>query len=65
MLTGPVGRTTVVIDGRRVRVAQSDCRNQICVHAGVKTRTGSVIVCVPNRVVVQLIGRGGLDGITR
>ncbi|MEO0079551.1 MAG: NusG domain II-containing protein [candidate division WOR-3 bacterium] len=64
-LTGPVGRTTVVIYKHQVRIAQSDCPNRLCVRSGTKERAGSVIVCAPNRVVVQLVGKGGLDAITR
>jgi len=39
-----------------VYVAKACCRNQICVNAGTHTRTGSLIACLPNRVVVSIVG---------
>lgn len=62
---GPVGRTTVRVDGRTARVVESDCPEKRCVRQGRIARAGQLVVCVPNRVVVRLTGRGGLDGITR
>ena len=41
-----------------VRMDSSDCRNQICVDTGVISRTGETIVCLPNRVVVEILGTG-------
>lgn len=51
------GENTVEIDGVRVRMLESDCRDQVCVETGWLTRAGQSAVCVPNRVVVRLTGR--------
>lgn len=63
-LTVPVEGTyhlTVTLDRDGVRVAESDCPGQDCVHTGVITRAGQSIVCLPEQVVVQLSG-GGTGG---
>jgi len=62
---GPVGRTTVQVSGRTVRVAESDCPEQRCVRQGRISGAGQVIVCGPNRVVVRMAGQGELDAVTR
>ena len=57
---------TVAADGGGVRVAESDCPTQDCVHTGVITRAGQSIVCLPAQVVIHLEGAasgGGPDVI--
>lgn len=39
-----------------VRVSDSDCPGQDCVHTGAISRTGQSIVCLPAQVVVYLEG---------
>lgn len=50
---------TVTLDKTGVRVAESDCPGQDCVHTGTITRAEQSIVCLPEQVVVQLTGGGG------
>jgi hypothetical protein len=40
-----------------IRVAESDCPKGVCKHAGWVRTPGRSIVCVPNRVVIELKGR--------
>ena len=67
---------TILLDRDGVRVAESDCPGQDCVHTGTITRAGQSIVCLPEQVVVQLTGvvaaptrcwdrRGGMKISTR
>ena len=52
-------------DGQ-VSMSYSTCRNQVCVNTGAISETKDAIVCLPNRVVVEIIssdsgsiGKGG------
>ena len=47
---------TVAVESGAVRVRESDCPNQDCVHSGVISRAGQSIVCLPARVAVTLEG---------
>jgi len=49
-----------------VRVVEADCPNRICVRTGWRSREGDVIVCVPNRTVIRILGSGKneVGGIT-
>ena len=49
------GSNTVVISGGAVQVEEADCKNQVCVQAGAVSRAGDVIVCLPHRMVVQVV----------
>jgi heptaprenyl diphosphate synthase len=64
---GEKGEMKVEVRGGRVRVVEADCPNRICVRAGWRSREGEVIVCVPNRTVIRILGRennevGGITG---
>ena len=48
-----------------VRVSESDCPGQDCVHSGSITRAGQSIVCLPARLIVELSGTAdGYDLVT-
>lgn len=51
----------ITADGNGVRVADSDCPTQDCVHTGTITRAGQSIVCLPAQVVVHLEGAASAD----
>ena len=67
-LAGPLGPSVVEIKGGAVRVATAPCHRQICVGTGWVQRTGAVIACLPNRLLVQVEGTQaghGLDAVSR
>ena len=53
---GPLGRTKVHIGGGMVWVEDSPCRDKVCVQMGKKKRAGERIICLPNRIVVEVVG---------
>ena len=56
---------TVTAAGGAVSVTQSDCPGQDCVHSGAVSRAGQSIVCLPARIVVELVGAAdGYDLVT-
>ncbi len=64
---GPLGDTEIVVEGDAARIVASPCRRKVCVRMGRASRGGDVLVCAPNRVVVEVDGgeAGGLDAILR
>lgn len=53
---------TVVVESGSVRIAESNCKDGTCVKSGAITRAGQRIICLPNKIVVELIGKSDLDG---
>lgn len=43
-----------VVDGT-VNVVSADCPNQICVHTKEASEVGDEIVCLPHKVVIEII----------
>jgi hypothetical protein len=62
--TGPV---TVEVRGGAVAVTRSTCPHRACVAMGWKRRTGEVIACVPNELLVRVAGGASvaLDAVAR
>jgi len=67
-VSGPLGETLVEIRSGRIRVSQSPCPHQICVKTGFRDKSGEVIACIPNRVVITIVESGvndDIDAVTR
>ena len=45
--------TAVIKDGK-VYMSEADCKNQICVKTGKISKRGECIVCLPNRVIIEI-----------
>lgn len=55
------GHNKLEIQGDRVRMLESDCDDQICVHQGWISEPGETIICLPHRVSVSIVGEGEDD----
>lgn len=66
-LESSYGHNRVVIENGGVRMTEADCPDQVCVHSGEIREPGRTIVCLPNRVVVEIGGQeeGELDGLSQ
>ena len=68
-IAGPDGQVTnrLVIEKGQVRMEWADCPDQICVKHSPVSRGGQSIVCLPNRVTVEIRSDKGneIDGVAR
>ena len=65
-LRGPKGLSEVEIGSLGIRMRMSSCRFQRCVHRGWIHRQGDMIICIPNQIVVTILGpRLGVDAVIR
>ncbi len=56
---------TVVAEHGRIRVKDATCPDQICVHQGWISQPGKPIVCLPNKLIIEIRGEGGeLDAVS-
>ena len=58
----------LVIQGGECWMESASCHNQICVNHGHISEPGDLIVCLPNKVVVEIVGGsqegGGVDVVS-
>lgn len=63
------GRTanTLRISGSQAKMEAADCPDKLCVHQHAISKQGETIVCLPNRVVVEIEedAGAGLDAVSR
>ena len=62
-IPGPLGNTIVKIDGKKVRITDSPCRNKICIAAGAISEPNQWIACLPNNVIVRIVSSGQEKGV--
>ena len=46
----------ITIKDGRVQMSYSDCKNQVCVKDGSISKTNHTIVCLPNKVMIEITG---------
>ncbi len=51
-----------VSDGK-VSMLESECGDKVCIKTGKIHSAGEAIICVPNRVSVEISGRDGIDAV--
>jgi hypothetical protein len=61
---GPLGKTVVKVGRGEAQVISSPCPDQICIHSGRITKRGQGIICAPNHVSVQVLGKGDYHALT-
>ncbi len=59
------GTNIVRVERGRIRVSEADCPDQICVNQGWIADGTAPIVCLPHKLMIEIVnGGGGLDGGT-
>jgi len=53
----------IQVAGKRVRMKKSDCLHQICVNQGWISSPAQTIVCVPNKILVEIKNNSGVQDL--
>jgi hypothetical protein len=61
MIPGPLGETEMVIEDGHVHVHDSPCQSKICVATGEISQTNEWIICLPNKVFINITGSAETD----
>ena len=59
-----IGNVCIYADNKEIGIIQSDCPCKVCVNAKPIKRSGSVIACVPNKIVIEVKDSEKFDGVT-
>ena len=52
---------TLVIKNGKAYIESSDCPEKNCVRCGKIEKNGDVIICVPSKVYIKIVGEGDMD----
>lgn len=65
-VSGPLGTSLAEVRPGAIRMKSSPCPDHCCMETGWIDQPGAVIVCVPNRIVIEIIpDKNSVDAITR
>lgn len=57
------GINTVLVERGRIRVSEADCPDRVCVNRGWISDGTAPIICLPHKLMIEIVGGGGdLDG---
>lgn len=60
-----IGNVCIRAYDGEIRVISSDCPDKVCVNSGAVSKNGSVIACVPNKIVIAVEKNNNyVDGVT-
>ena len=65
VLEDPGQYNKVVIKNGKAYMKEANCRDQICVHMKEINVDGETIVCLPNRVYIEVVDKSDNDGIDK
>ena len=57
------GSNILVVKNGEAYLSYADCPDQVCVRTGRIRYAGQSIVCLPNRLVIKIVAKGGSDMI--
>ena len=49
----------IVVKDNTIRIKEANCSDQVCVRRGAISRGGETIVCLPHRLVIEVIASDG------
>ncbi len=59
------GYNTIQVKSGQVRVISADCPNKDCLNFGAISKEGQIILCLPHKLAVRIIGgEEGLDAVS-
>ncbi len=50
------GKVKIIAQEGRIRFEESDCPDLVCVNTGWIKRRGRIAACLPNRILIKIIG---------
>lgn len=58
-------QNTILVEGGKIRISESNCPGGDCVHSGAISSPGRSIVCLPNRLEIRVTGTSDVDFVVR
>ena len=61
-----LGYNTLVIEDGKAYIRDADCGDHTCIHTGKISREGERIICLPHKLIIEIIGgdASGMDAST-
>ncbi|HAL62983.1 MAG TPA: hypothetical protein DCO93_00905 [Clostridiales bacterium] len=57
------GKNTAIIENGSVYMKDADCPDKLCIHQGKISDSSKKIICLPNKVVIEVIKKSEIDTV--
>ena len=64
-IKGPLGEAVLMVRDGKAWLQNAPCPFKICEAMGPVSRSGDVILCLPNRIHIRVAGSEGVDAVSR
>lgn len=61
IIQGISGKNTLVIENREAYISEADCPDGLCKNMGRISKNGQSLICLPNKVVVEVTDNSDAD----
>ena len=51
------GNNTILVKDKSISITHADCHDSLCVSQGSKSKVGDTIVCLPNKLIIEIKGK--------
>ena len=58
---GDVDTVVIIASNKGIRISEAGCKDNVCVNQGMINNSAQTITCLPNRIVIRLEGKEGVD----
>lgn len=55
IISNEYGNNTIVINNNSVYIMNADCPDNLCVHQGAINKLGQSIICLPHKLIVEIV----------
>lgn len=61
IINGDNGKIKIIVNNNRIKVASENSKNHLCSKQGYISHSYESIICLPNKVVIKIIGKSNID----
>ncbi len=54
----------VLVEHGQISMCEADCPDHLCVKQGKISGSAYPIVCLPNKVIIRIVGKSGVDAVS-
>lgn len=65
IVDGELGDVVLEIKNRKIRVKEENSPKHICSKEGFIGDSSRTLICLPNKIIIKIVGNNELDGVVR
>ena len=50
------GTNTIIVNNNEIKIADADCKDELCIKQGSISKIGKTLICLPNELIIEIKG---------